>query len=86
MTAVTETSVTFTAPSLPAGDYNVIVNVDAQGNALSLVSSLTGRYNYTTASSPETFNLTPTSSFDPTALSITGTNFGNNPWVSVGTT
>eukprot|EP00090_Calanus_glacialis_P017096 TRINITY_DN2671_c0_g1_i4.p1 TRINITY_DN2671_c0_g1~~TRINITY_DN2671_c0_g1_i4.p1 ORF type:complete len:4502 (+),score=1148.36 TRINITY_DN2671_c0_g1_i4:1085-13507(+) len=41
VTAVTETSVTFTAPALPAGDYDVIVNVDGQGNALSSVGSLT---------------------------------------------
>merc|ERR1712106_739591 len=34
VTAVTETTVTFTAPALPAGDYDVIVNVDGQGNAL----------------------------------------------------
>jgi len=41
VTAVTDTSVTFTAPALPAGDYDVIVNVDGQGNALSSVGSLT---------------------------------------------
>merc|ERR1712106_551167 len=41
VTAVTETTVTFTAPALPAGDYDVIVNVDGQGNALSSVGSLT---------------------------------------------
>merc|ERR1719402_2142959 len=41
VTDVSSTSVTFTTPSLPAGDYDVIVNVDGEGNAKSAVGSLT---------------------------------------------
>ena len=39
--SVTATTITFTPPALPAGDYDVIVNVDGQGNAVSSLGSLT---------------------------------------------
>ena len=38
---VTGTSVTFTTPALPAGDYDVIISSEGQGNALSSLGSLT---------------------------------------------
>ena len=38
---VTATSVTFTTPALPAGDYDVIISSEGQGNALSSLGSLT---------------------------------------------
>ena len=41
VTAVTDTSVTFTPPELPAGDYNVIVYVSGSGNADASGSVLT---------------------------------------------
>merc|ERR550539_395423 len=39
--SVSATAITFTPPALPAGDYDVIVNVDGQGNAVSSLGSLT---------------------------------------------
>ena len=39
--SVSATEITFTPPALPAGDYDVIVNVDGQGNAVSSIGSLT---------------------------------------------
>ena len=39
--SVSATEITFTPPALPAGDYDVIINVDGQGNAVSSVGSLT---------------------------------------------
>ena len=38
---VTTTSVTFTTPALPAGDYDIIISSEGQGNALSSLGSLT---------------------------------------------
>merc|ERR1719483_1010979 len=53
VTTVTDTTVTFTTPALPAGDYDVIVNVDGQGNAITSVGSLTSTMSVS-AISPDT--------------------------------
>ena len=41
VTSVTDTSVSFTPPELPAGDYNIIVHVSGSGNAEATDSVLT---------------------------------------------
>jgi len=43
VTAVTDTTVTFTAPELPAGTYNVIVYVSGSGNAEATATTLTSQ-------------------------------------------
>ena len=41
VTSVSSSNITFTTPALPAGEYDVIVSVDGQGNALSSLGALT---------------------------------------------
>ena len=43
VTGVTDTSVTFTAPELPAGDYQVIVHVAGSGHAAATDTILTSQ-------------------------------------------
>ena len=45
VTAATTTSLTFTPPALPAGQYDVIINVMGQGNSLSNTGRLTSQMN-----------------------------------------
>merc|ERR550517_33531 len=45
VTAATTTSLTFTPPALPAGQYDVIINVEGQGNSLSNTGRLTSQMN-----------------------------------------
>ena len=53
VTSVTSSNITFTTPALPAGDYNVIVSVDGQGNAVSSLGALTSVMSIDTVS-PDT--------------------------------
>ena len=41
VTSVTSTAIAFEVPALPAGKFNVIVNVDGQGNSISSLGQLT---------------------------------------------
>ena len=162
VSSITETSVSFEVPALPAGSFNVIVSVDGQGNSISSLGTLdstmvintimpnagsvnggqevtiagsgfcvtegattvdvggsscsveevspgsitcttsagsdgtatvlvtscsvtaTGDYTYSGDQSPSISSISPDSASGPVSISISGSNFGSSPSVSVG--